>query len=301
MKPIRRYFARISIEFSEKKVFQNTAVAYAKLLYFFVLLKWLFLYDSFRLFFQGYSPRLPPSLYRIYEYPWFHEHFGYVFFVFMIVVTIALISRHHIIWAVLVFWMNINLYTITFPIKNGGDIVLNLLLFMNIFMSPWSVRNIQWIKMLKNILQNFVVIFARVQIGLIYFLSGWDKLLSPEWRSGDAVRQISTLDLYMYPLLLDVNIPPALQLTLAWLIIVFELSFVVLVFIPKTRVPVLLAGVIFHLAIASIISLPLFGIIMIISYSIYLTDEEAGWVVNWFHRVKKSIEKMRPKEVFGLR
>lgn len=75
------------------------------------------------------------------------------------------------------------------------------------------------------------------------------------------------------------------QLVMGWLTIGFELGFVVLVWFKRTRILVLCIGVIFHLVIIVMLTLPDFGVIMILSYLVFMKDSDyrrIPFVKRWF-------------------
>jgi len=127
-------------------------------------------------------------------------------------------------------------------------------------------------------LSNFSFLFCRVQLTLIYLQSGLDKLSSEVWRSGDAIFYITQLDFFFSPLL---TINESSFMILAWSTILFELSFALLIWVRKFRIALLTLGVVFHLGIAIFLSLPDFGIMMILTYSLFFPFEK-------FYRVKKA-------------
>jgi hypothetical protein len=53
----------------------------------------------------------------------------------------------------------------------------------------------------------------------------------------------------------------------------FELLFVLVWFRPL-RVPILITGVLFHLGIWIVMSLPDFALVMMVSYLVFLTDKD---------------------------
>jgi hypothetical protein len=119
------------------------------------------------------------------------------------------------------------------------------------------------------IIQNFAFLICRVQLVFIYFLSGYNKLSSHAWRSGDAVFSIINLEYFFNPMI-SVSLSKTEYLLIAWIIILFELSFAFLIWFKKLRPFLLIAGVLFHLGIVFFLSLPDFGIVMILLYSLLI-------------------------------
>ena len=67
--------------------------------------------------------------------------------------------------------------------------------------------------------------------------------------------------------------------------ILFELAFVVLVWFKKTRIPILIIGIFFHLFIWIVMSLPDFATTMIISYILFLKDTD-------YHRLPARVRRL---------
>ncbi len=172
------------------------------------------------------------------------------------------------------FWFAFSYYRLHFSVANGSDVVLLVLILLSIGLSAGLV----WKKYvgLQRLIFNGTSLLIKIQIAIIYLLSGVDKLYSPAWRSGDAMHYIKSLDYLVNPrfvgLLPDV---PWFNLCIGWCVIIFELLFPLLIWNRKTKFWMLSIGVLFHLAIIILLSLIDFGLIMIISYLIFLTD--ADW------------------------
>lgn len=173
-------------------------------------------------------------------------------------------------------------YLISFPVANGSDQVLtSLLIFaIPICAAPEFVRN-EKLQVVQSGLYHFARLFCMMYVCSIYFISGLDKISSDSWRSGEAITMIGNLKYMVAPGLTD-SFPKGdgIRMLLSWIVIVFELSFSLLVWFRQTRTWLLLFGVIFHLVIFFILSLPDFGLVMILSYLIFLKDKDYNWMMN---------------------
>ncbi len=118
-------------------------------------------------------------------------------------------------------------------------------------------------------ISNFVLLLCRIQLALIYLLSGFNKLTSEAWRSGDAIYSIANLE-YLNNPALSFHFNESMAMVLAWGVILFELAFPVLIWFRRFRIPVLFLGVCFHIGIIFFLSLPDFGVVMILTYSLFL-------------------------------
>ena len=102
--------------------------------------------------------------------------------------------------------------------------------------------------------------FIGAQAMLAYFSSGAAKVVSPAWRSGKAFQNI--MNSYSYGnhfVSRMVTRFPGLSLIASWIIILFQLSFPIVILLPYPWNYCYLAmGLAFHLAIAITMSLNLF-------------------------------------------
>jgi hypothetical protein len=187
----------------------------------------------------------------------------------LILLSLALLLKINYVTAALIFWFSFSLTRFAIPFTNGSDYVLNLFLLLSILLPIIPSFKSEALRDKQFIISNFVFLFCKIQLALIYVLSGFDKLTSPAWRSGDAVYSIANLDLFMNP---HLSIPASktLYLFLAWAIILFELAFPLLIWFKRFRIYALAAGVIFHLVIIFGLSLPDFGLVMILLYSLFI-------------------------------
>jgi hypothetical protein len=220
---------------------------------------------------------IPSSLFvvRILFSPaqWASEHLTLFYSFSLVFLVVILFIRWNYINGLVFFLLVINLYRINLPITNGSDYVLFMLAFWAMLMSRWPILKNENGNAPLILLFNISVVLCQLQIVFIYLISGWDKVTSRIWRSGDAIDYITHLDFFFsQPFGFPNN--HFINLSLSWITIAFELAFVSLVWFNRTRKVVLVLGVLFHLIIWFMLSLPDFALIMIISYLIFLKDED---------------------------
>lgn len=195
--------------------------------------------------------------------------------------------RSHYVANLLFFWLTFNLYIVNLPVSNGSDIVLFML---SLWCIPLAVRpafkNSRYAAIQKAI-YNLALIFCQLQVGYIYFVSGMDKLLSETWRSGEAFDYIRHLELLYNPVLPVFFESRFWNVVFSWSTILFELLFVVLVWINKTRLLMLLLGTIFNLFIWIVLSLPDFALVMVVGFLIFLKDSD-------YARIKMQVRRRLP-------
>jgi len=257
---------------------QNTFAVkvFSKALIFFVFVKVALLWSLYIYIakLHQFDPS-PSSFFRILFWPAYFasKHPSVFLSLCLLFLTVILFIKWNSIIGFLFFLLVLNLYRLNTPIVNGSDFVLFMLVFWSIGMNTWSLmRNEKWNTILILVF-NVSVLLCQFQIVFIYLISGWDKITSEIWRSGDAMSYIYHLD-FLYNRSFGSLENQFANLTFSWAAIVFELAFVALVWFRQTRLIVLGIGVIFHLIIWLTLSLPDFALIMIISYLIFLKDTD---------------------------
>lgn len=277
--PLPKIVAHWLAAFHEQKavnVFCKALVAYSILRL--VLLWGLFQDISY------YSPTFLPDNFipRMVFYPGALAEINVNYFLVLCLVvwTATLFLRWNYIFAILFCWLNLNLYRMANPVANGSDLVLAMFSVWAIGMatSP-SLKN----RELQHLVFNGSVLLTQLQIVFIYFLSGWDKLISSIWRTGEAFSYISTFT-FSNPWFESTLGNSTTQIILSWAIIVFEIGFAIGIWFEKTRWYFLVAGVVFHLLIIVVLTLPDFGIMMILSYLIFLKDSDYDRIRKIFTR-----------------
>ncbi|NUP05934.1 MAG: HTTM domain-containing protein [Polyangiaceae bacterium] len=116
-----------------------------------------------------------------------------------------------------------------------------------------------------------------IQIAYVYLNSAFAKLANERWRNGMALRDVLSSPVFAeWPRYIDIK-PLIWFFTYSTLL--FELSFPLGVWFKRYRPYLLLWGVGFHIGIDVTMVIPIFSAIMIASYPVYLTDDEAKWVL----------------------
>lgn len=205
-----------------------------------------------------------------------------VFYVTAICVMILIIIiRPSFFTNIIFFWLTLNLYIINLPLANGSDIVLFILALWCIPLISRTVFKSQQAEVLQKTAYNLAFFCCQLQVVFIYLVSGMDKLLSEVWRSGDAFTYIRHLDYLYNPVLPHLFNNEVWDLVFSWATILFELLLVIFIWTKKFRVPFLIMGMIFHLFIWIVLSLPDFAVIMMISLLIFTKDSDYDRVKKW--------------------
>lgn len=149
-------------------------------------------------------------------------------------------------WVVVVSLYNHNPY-----LHNGGD-RLRPLLFLILMLSP-KVAN-------QTEVSGWSAKLLLLQVSCVYFFAGWAKLFDPAWRDGSAMASIVANPQWsMAPMLADA-VPAIVWKLATWGTLVWELGFVVLAVLPRTRVVVLIVGIFFHFGTLFLLDVGLFAL-----------------------------------------
>jgi hypothetical protein len=205
-----------------------------------------------------------------------------LFFIIVISFLVAtFIVRINYAITAIFFWVTFNLYIVVLPFANGSDLVLFMLALWCVPQAMYPSFKFDAGKILQTTAFNLSTILCQMLVVFIYLVSGIDKIVSEVWKSGVAFEYIINLKTLYNPLFAGLFENELIQKLLSWITIGFELAFVVLVWIERTRLPILAAGIIFHLFIWFVLSLPDFAIVMIISYIIFLKDKDISRFQSW--------------------
>lgn len=124
-------------------------------------------------------------------------------------------------------------------------------------------------------LQKAAFGYLAIQLTLSYFVSGWVKLLNPEWRTGRALRDVFAFS--AYPVsegLRSLANYPALCWTASWSVILFEVLFPLSLFSQPLLIAALCLTASFHFANACLFGLNRFFWIWLAAYPSLLWFQE---------------------------
>lgn len=109
--------------------------------------------------------------------------------------------------------------------------------------------------------------YLSLQLILSYFISGWVKVINPDWRSGRALRDVFQFSAYpVSESLRLLSQSPRLLLSASWLVILFELMFPFTLISSFSLSIALIAAASFHLTNAFLFGLNRFFWIWLAAY-----------------------------------
>jgi len=114
----------------------------------------------------------------------------------------------------------------------------------------------------------------QLQVCVIYAYSGLEKLKGTRWWDGSALWDVLSIGNMQRWDLSFVAHFPILLAGAVYLLLLWELYFSALVWVPRLRLPMLAFGVFLHIGIFLFMNLPSFGFMMISMYLLFLKGEE---------------------------
>ena len=141
---------------------------------------------------------------------------------------------------------------------NGGSDRMSLLVLCSLCLVQFA-PSLYW--------QEIAFGYLALQLVLSYLISGWVKVINPDWRSGRALSDVFQFSAYpVSDSLRELSNKPRLLFTLSWGVILFELFFPFSLFsIPSLYVALVIAAS-FHFANACLFGLNRFFWIWLAAY-----------------------------------
>lgn len=195
--------------------------------------------------------------------PFFKSVQGWLWTAFALVVVSSLLLRHWLL-ALAIACISANFLLLQTMSKNGGDLLLNFLVLGLVFLPQTKIAPN------KRALYGGIWLLMQLNICYFYLYNGYIKLLKPMWLNGQAIFASFSLDYYANPHFIAPWLKmPIFCVATAWLTMLFELSFGFLIWFRSCRKWVLGFGVLFHLGIGLLLSLPDFSLTMMVSYLLF--------------------------------
>lgn len=169
-------------------------------------------------------------------------------------------------WALSQSFLALNPYA-----HNAGDTVRTIML-LYLMIAPcgaaWSLD--RWLRRNRHVGPIFIypwpLCLLLVQMSVIYFNNGVHKLMGPQWRAGSSLYYVLgdlTLMRWSYA---ELPLPFVITQVLTWGVLIWELAFPLLVFLPATRPATLVMGVLMHVGIGLSMELGVFAPYMLCLY-----------------------------------
>jgi hypothetical protein len=172
--------------------------------------------------------------------------------------------------AIAIVWMiHLMLYQSTILFSYGVDAFTNLLLFYCLIMPTNKYYALDTV-LLKNkktsnpVYESFFMRVLQIHLCIAYFFGGIGKLIMPGWISADGIwKSLMLVNFKIIDFSFLANYP-IVTTTLGCVIVALELLYPIFIYIDKTRRLWLIGIILMHVFIGLFMSLPFFGLVMII-------------------------------------
>ncbi len=172
--------------------------------------------------------------------------------------------------ALLVWYCTINLSNRVYLSNTGGDLLVNILLFYLIFISPQQKKNTGQYDPIINTFDNTFILACKLQVVLVYAVSAIYKYTQPEWLNGSALYYILNMNEFTLPLVKQEVVHfPFLSSICTWIVMVYQSLFPILIFIKGAKRNLIICGILVHVGIAVVMGLFNFSLVMICCYLLF--------------------------------
>jgi len=239
---------------------------FRRCVYTLLLLKMVAIWPELPMFYRhivsmGKGSLLPQELMFM---PIFHDHYTICWIVASCIVTLGIVCKSRVWLSVMVFVVSLNYLMLAYKAINFGDMLLNFLVLMLIFMREGAKKF-----SVRQMITNAAVLIVQLHFCILYFVNAYGKIELSFWRDGTFFNDIWQLSYYANPHLPAWFHSPSLNFLTAWSVMIFEFLFPVLIWFKRFKKPLLIIGLLFHFAIAVMLSLPDFGLTMAVVYILF--------------------------------
>jgi antimicrobial peptide system SdpB family protein len=191
------------------------------------------------------------------------------------------------------WWISYSFVT-SIPLVDGGDQIAAILALLFLPVTLTDSRRWHWEtahsphapSYVKRIIARSCFLVVRIQVAVIYFHAAVGKFSVEEWADGTAMYYwlldpLFGVSAWIEPVLVAVLMNPVLVTLMTWGAILFEiLLFGALFMPPQHRRYLLVPGLLFHFAIAVLIGIPSFSLVMFAALSLYLLPVDQSIGIN---------------------
>jgi hypothetical protein len=175
--------------------------------------------------------------------------------------------------ALLVFVSTALIFNRFILVNTGGNYLINLMLFFLVFVnenvSPRSKLGEE-----RILISNLFFWACRIQVLMVYLLSGVYKLAGESWRNGTAVQIITHIEEFSTPFFKTHLANKLWLMKLAnYVTLIYLCGFPILVWFKKVKNYLLLFGILYHLGLGLAVGVMDFSLVMIICYILFMDEQ----------------------------
>lgn len=284
---------------------------FRKLVYSWFLVNTLILLPAAAEFWSGHS-LIPPGdkeitehypLLNLLGYDVFAPYYMVFAFLQLALLVLGILCVYPRIVSVLIYIVTINLDNRAYVILDGGNNLLQIVMLYLILMDPSLSRNkykSATINQLNNTFSNLGFYMVRLQLVMVYLVSGLAKVSGELWQNGTALYYTLNIDEYSHPIAKSlVSHYPIITVVGTYATLIYQVAFPWLVWNRKIRPYLLLFGSLIHIQISFVMGLFMFGLAIAVCYFSFTTNSVAQRILDYpsvfLLQVKKRIGRRKNK------
>lgn len=208
----------------------------------------------------------------------FYEWYGLIIALQVVAILIWFFGKFRLVVSVVIYLSTAALFNSAHTYVTGGHTLLKLFLFYFIFIGDKPGTPV------RNAVSNLFLLACKIQLALLYFFAALYKWTGTHWVNGEALYFVLSIREFSHPFLQEWLLPANWLLkTGTWIGLGYQTLFPFLVWFRKTKKPLLILGIGFHLFIAFGTGLPDFGLCMVASYAVFVNNQTAE---NWLSQLR---------------
>ena len=209
-------------------------------------------------------------------FPNYTDYYPLIIMLQLIAAAFALLKVYPVFAQILVTWTTMTLDSRASVIMDGGNNLIHLfLLYLILMVASPQISNFKHLTETRIALSNLAFLLARLQLALVYLTAGLSKIQGNLWPKGVALYYTLNVSEYSTPLLGKLMSLPLLTVLASYSTLVFQISFIFLIWNRSFRPYFLLAGALFHMGISFGMGLMSFGFAMCACYFVFYTNEHS--------------------------
>lgn len=198
--------------------------------------------------------------------PFFQSSLNVLWLLVCMVIITAIVYAGRRWLAILVFIISLNYMSLSYMAINNGDKLLNFFVFALIFVDERALKG-----HIAQMINNAVLIILKVNLCVVYFLNGYGKIIQKTWWDGSFMANVWQLEYYVNTSLVPQWFSnPTVCFITAWAVMLFELTFPFGIWHKRLKKWFIPIGLLFHIFIAVFLSLPDFGLTMMVAYLLFV-------------------------------
>jgi hypothetical protein len=194
--------------------------------------------------------------------------------------------------AAIVTWaLAVSIHYVNPGIHNAGDTIRNIGLFYLMLCPCGAVWSIDAWRIRRQcgaplFVHPWPVQLMLIQLAVIYFFNGLHKLVSPQWQSGEVLYWVLANPMWSRWSYAQLPTPYLAAQLGAWITMIWELLFPLLILRPRSRAVALCIGAAFHVGILVSMELGAFPLYMMCLYLPFAPWERLADIVVIFRSAK---------------